>query len=233
MIEIQQFLRAADSDAALEHIQRHGTPAEVAARYKSLVLDLYWKAHDLPAVVIISRGGIAYCLGQSLVAANSPELAGELRRAAKSLAYDAGSFTWPGWQEPLIRPTPEDIAFGRDCAQLNLRLAIELKTPPLALSKAHWLMGAHALAARDFDLAAKEFQCGLDVLPATDAAAKAMQLCNAGYLSIARLCMNPTDAAAMASFADTIARLAAEKNEDAEEYSSQLASMRRYFVPSG
>lgn len=129
--EIQQLLRGRDSFAAIELIQKQGIPLEIAARFKSLVTELYWKTHDLPAVVVIGRAGILYCLGQSLTAGNSPEAARKLRSFAKGLAYDIGSFTWPGWEEPGIHPTPDEIAFGRECANLNLRLAIELNKPPV------------------------------------------------------------------------------------------------------
>jgi hypothetical protein len=230
--EVQELLRAGDSFAALEHIQRHGTPLEIAARYGSLILDLYWKAHDLPAVVTIGRAGIIYCLGQSIAPQTAPESAEKLRSNAKALAYNIGSFTWPGWEEPGISPTPEDLAAGWDCARLNLRLAIELKKPPKALSMAHWLVGAHALASRDFALAEKDFQLAQDVLPATDPAAKELEPCNLGYVAVTRLCKNPSDAAAKASFEEITAGLAAREDEDAKVYLSQLLSARRLFVPT-
>ena len=231
MNEIQAILRAGDSFAALEHIQRQGTPVEIAARYASLVLDLYWKAHDLPAVVAIGRGGIIYCLSQS-IAEGSSSAADELRDVAKRLAYNVGSFTWPGWEEPGIDPTPGDQAFGRDCARLNFRLAIELKRPPKGLSMAHWLSGAHALAAGDFEQAEQEFQRAQDVFPTADADAKALAPCNLGYLAVARLCKNPGDAAAAASFEAITAQLRTQATDDAQTYLSQLLSARRLFVPS-
>jgi hypothetical protein len=230
--EIQELFRTGDSYAAIEHIQRHGSPLEIAARYESLVSNLYWNAHDLPAVVTIGRAGILYCLGQSLAADASSESAEKLRSVAKGLAYDIGSFTWPGWEEPGITPTPADLAVGRDCAQLNLRLAIELNKPPARLSMAHWLVGAHALAARDFELAEKEFQLAQDVLPQTDAAANAVKDCNAGYMALARLCKNPADAVAPAQFDEVIARLGTREGDDAKSYLTQLLSARRLFVPN-
>ena len=114
-----------------------------------------------------------YCLGQTLSLEASSRQREKLRSSAKALAYDIGSFTWPGWEEPRISPTADELAAGRDCARLNLRLAIELQKPPERVSMAHWLLGAHALAARDFDLAEKEFQLAQAAFPAADAAAAA------------------------------------------------------------
>jgi len=67
-------------------------------------LDLYWKAHDFRPSSY-RRGGIIYCLSQS-IAEGSSSAADELRDVAKRLAYNVGSFTWPGWEEPGIDPTP-------------------------------------------------------------------------------------------------------------------------------
>jgi hypothetical protein len=230
--EIQELLRAGDSFTAIEHIQREGTPSEIAARYQTLVKDLYWKAHDLAAVVVIGRAGIFYCLGQLLTAEVPGEPAQKIGDAAKEMAFNLASFCWPGWEEPGINPSDEELAFGRDCARLNLRLAIQLKRPPRGVSMAHWLIGAHALAARDFDLAAKEFERAQEVLPPTDPAANEMEPCNLGYLAVAQLCKNASDSAAQARFEQIIARLRNQQDEAAQEYLSQLIRARRIFVGS-
>jgi hypothetical protein len=233
MRDLQELLRSSDSFAALEHIQRHGTPLDIAARYESLVLDLHWKAHDLSAVIIVGRAGIIFCLGQSIAAHVSPEMATQLRSTAKSLAYNVGSFTWPGWEEPGINPTPDDIAVGRDCTRLNLRLAIELNKPPKALSKAYWLIGAHALVSRDFEFAEKQFKLAQSALPPTDPAAKEFEPCNAGFLAVARLCQNPADKDAQASFEAITSQLRLQKDDEAEMYLAQLLSAKRLFIPYG
>jgi hypothetical protein len=135
VIDIQTLLQTGDSFRAIEQIQHEGTPSEIAARYQSLILDLYWKAHNLPAVVTIGRAGILHCLNQSLATDVSPESKDKLRWIAKAIAFNVGSFTWPGWEEPGIHPTAADLATGRDCAKLNLRLAVELKKPPKAIGR--------------------------------------------------------------------------------------------------
>jgi hypothetical protein len=229
--EIQSILKSGDSFAAMEHIQGRGTPLEIASRYASLVLDHYWKAHDLPAVITIGRAGILYCLTQSIASDTRPESVEKLRSIAKSIAYNVGSFAWPGWEEPGINPSADDLAAGRDCARLNLRLAIELKKPPKPLSMAHWLIGAYALAFHEFELAEKEFLRAQDVLPANDPAAKELEPCNLGYLAVARLCKRPTDVAAEASFENITGQLKTRKDEDAQVYLTQLLAARRLFVP--
>jgi hypothetical protein len=230
MRDIQELLRTGDAFAAIEQIQRQGSPEQIAERYQSLVVDLYWKSRDLPAVVLVSRAGITWCLAHSLAAETSHSLAGHLRSAAKALAYNAGSFTWPAWQEPGINPTPDEIAFGRDCARLNMRLAAELEKPPKAMANAHWLLGAHALSAGEFESAEKEFETARDVLPAISPETTAMHLCNTGYIAIAQLCKNAGDSMADKSFDETLALLTAEKSDDSREFVGQLQSIRQFFL---
>jgi hypothetical protein len=230
MIEIQELLQSGDSFAAIESIQKTGTPLEIAARYDLLVRDLYWKAHDLPAVVEISRAGILYCLAHASAAGQPPEVADRLRGTAKGLAYNAASFAWPGWQEPGIDPTPEQIAYGHNCARLNFRLAKELKRPPLVVSRAHWVVGAYALSSAEFDIAARQFQFAQSLLTPGDSAAGAEILCTSGYVAMAKLCENPSDAVAEKSFSDTLDNLASLGSEDAKSFADQLKTVRGYFL---
>jgi hypothetical protein len=228
--EIQKMLQTRDSFAAIEHIQRQGSPQEIARLYESLVLDLYWKAHDLPAVIVIARAGITYCLGQAPRQAASPESAAKLRGIAKAIAYNVGSFTWPGWEEPGINPSAADLAFGRDCANLNLQLANELNKPPAALSSAHWLVGAHALASGDFSQAAKEFQTAHDLFPPDDPSARAAEPRNLGFRAVADICANPSNSAAIARFNEITATLLTQTDDDSREYHAQLTRARRVFA---
>ena len=233
MTEVLQLLRTGDSFAAMEIIQCQGAPLDIAARYHSLVKDLYWKARDLPAVALIGRAGILYCLGQSLIAKETPKTAEQFRSIAKGLANDVGSFTWPGWEEPGIHPTPDEIAFGRDCARLNLRLAIELKKPLSRLSMAHWLLGAHKLSARDFQGAVKQFQLAQEVLQTDVPESKANEPLNAGYLMIARLCGDGSDTEARSKIDEIIGELNARSDEEAKDFCTQLTTARRHFLKKG
>ena len=228
MTEIRHLLHS-DPFAAIEHLHRQGSPLEIAAQYQSLVVDLYWKAHDLPSVVLLGRAGILHCLTHSVVPYSSPEAIEKFRSVAKALAYNVGSFTWPGWEEPGIVPTPDQIAFGQDCAHLNLRLALELRKPPKALANAHWLVGAHALASHNFDLAESEFHHALQACPPTDAPSRAAAAANAAYLALAQQCKSPTDPVPRAAFAEITAHLSAQTDEDSPAYLNQLLIAHRHF----
>lgn len=146
---MQDFInRWSNSDlfTALAHVPAAGDPVATARAHHALIRDLYWKKKNLPSVVAVACAGIAGGLRASLDHTGEsiePELLG----IAKGMAYDLGSFTWPGWDEPGIAIGPTDLALGREAANLNLRLAVELLRGDLAISRAHWLVGAHQLAA--------------------------------------------------------------------------------------
>src|SRR4051812_47986567 len=97
--------RERDFFTAIEHLQSAGTPVEIAKAYHTLMLDAYWKHKDLPCVVRLAPMGIGFCFTH---AHRDPALQTELLGVAKGMAYDLGSFTWPGWDEPGISPTAAD-----------------------------------------------------------------------------------------------------------------------------
>jgi hypothetical protein len=123
--EIARLVQSGDTYAALQHVQREGTPREIAARFHEIVRDLYWSTKQLPAVVAVARGGIHYCLIKMDEATDAEERA-FFGSQAKMLANNLASFVWPGWNEAAVSPTTCDVAIGLDAAKLNLRLAIEL-----------------------------------------------------------------------------------------------------------
>jgi hypothetical protein len=127
---------------------REGEPAVVAALYSSAVTSLY-RADDLRSVVVVAQKGIDYCLMQASEAGKRKDKTLEelLRGLAKTIAYNLGSYTWPGWDEPGIKIQPEDLVLGFQAAKLNLRLGEDLARGAEPMSRAHWLVGAHALAA--------------------------------------------------------------------------------------
>lgn len=218
---ILNLLKSADTFAAAEEVQKEGSSVEVAKRYEQLVLDLYWKARDLPAIIIMAHFGLSYCLSQ----ARKGDHATWLLDSAKKIAYNLASFCWPGWDEPGITITEGDIQIGHDAAKLNLRLAIELNRPPLGMSMAYWILGGYSLAFRDFDAAKARFIQSLDL--AKKAQDDGQVKLNEGYLAIAQL--GQQDPSAEADFARVLEHLETLNTEDSKEYARQLRVARQVF----
>ncbi|HEY4329720.1 MAG TPA: hypothetical protein VGN88_08285 [Phycisphaerae bacterium] len=143
--------------AAVIALEESGTPEEVGKAFEELHLDAYWKRIDLPLAALLLHAGILFCLGRAKLEVDVA-LQNKMRSTAKGLAYNLASFTWPGWDEPEMRPTSDQMAMGLEAARLNLQLAIELEKPPERLRDAHWLLGAQMLAKGDIRNAREEFK---------------------------------------------------------------------------
>jgi len=92
------------------------------------------------------------------------------------VAYNVGSFTWPGWGEgPAIER--HHLAAGLAAAKLNLELALGFER---GVASAGWLVGAHQLAAGRRSDAAASFRSAVDA-----AEDRASELLFGGYVAIA------------------------------------------------
>jgi hypothetical protein len=218
---LKSLARKADS-RAIEASLAASDPERAAEALATAQRDLYWTDKDIPAVVTLSRAGIAHLLK---IARQSPEDTPEANRAgheAKALAFNLGSFTWPGWAEPGITLTPADIAAGFEAARLNLRLAEELHRPEKAKAKAHWLLGAQQLSAADFASAADSFRIGKTHAAQSDDPMLARML--DGYLLLTHLLADPPNEQARRDFDAAVTALRKSGSEDSREYANQLTT---------
>ena len=102
---------------------------------------------------------------------------------AKAIAFDVGSFCWIGWDEPGVTIDAAAATAGSRAAVFNLELAERLDRPSGPRSAAHWLVGAHALAAGDTTAAISAFETALRF--ARDAGDLELELLALGYVAIA------------------------------------------------
>jgi hypothetical protein len=219
---LKSHARRGDS-GAIEASLVASDPHRAAEALATAQRDLYWTHKDISAVVTLSRAGIAHLLK---IAQQSPENTPEADRAgheAKALAYNLGSFTWPGWAEPGIVLTPADIVAGFEAARLNLRLAEELHRPEKAKAKAHWLLGAHQLSAADFASAADSFRTGKTHAAQSDDPMLGEML--DGYLLLTHVLADPQNEQARRDFDAAVMALRNASFEDAREYANQLTTV--------
>jgi len=221
--KVQHLLRTVDSLAAAEFLEAEGEPKAIGKHYYRVMNDLYWKRHDLPALVTVARFGIHYCLSraQGMPVAQ----AAELRGLGKTMAYDLASFTWPGWDEPGIQPTPADEAIGLDAARLNLRLAVELKRGAEPLMNAHWMLGAQQLGAGQFLDAIRSFEHSAEF--ARQDKNRGGELMAQGYAILTRVLegKNPDAEKALHANAEALA-----KEKDGGFFRDQIATARKVFA---
>jgi hypothetical protein len=149
---------AGESDWALQAYENGGPMAihsqaswrdllEWVAGADAAMRHAYWKWNDL-------RGAIM--LGHDIMelADSSGEMV--VLGAAKPAIANLATWTWPGWDEQHRRPTPEMLALGIRAAGRNLELAGMLGKPPIAFSRALWIVGAHHMLL-DLDQASEAF----------------------------------------------------------------------------
>ena len=136
--------------------------------YQDAMRHAYWEDKDLSAAMAIAWAGISRLL--ALAHASAPEQAHELRSQAKALSHDLASFTWPGWDEPGIVITPPEARAGCAAARANRALAKELEQGELPRARAHWILGAHELAAGRPDDARANFETAATLARAAAAA---------------------------------------------------------------
>jgi hypothetical protein len=220
-------LDEADTFAAIEFLNQQPKPLAVAAAYNDLVKELYWRRKNVASVVAISRAGIQYCSDQAeMAAASDMEKSYTLRSAAKQLAFNLASYTWPGWNEPDIKLQPLQVETGLDAARQNLRLALELDKGDLPLSRAYWMLGGHLLAARALADAEANFRWA--AMYAVRADAPADEMLAHAFASLAYWMLKPQSAGHRLTYEKAWERLAVL--EDGEALQLQLDNARSVFM---
>lgn len=227
MEKILALLAAADTFAAIDALHEPSAdPNAIAKAYSELVLHLYWQQKDLSAAISMARAGIQYCLHTAAYGNLAPDAAEALRGSAKAIAYNLGSFCWPGWDEPGIAVDATALYFGRDAARLNLRLAQELGRGDLPLTRAHWLLGAHHLAAGDTDQAKQSFEAS--ARHAGTAEARAEELLAQGFALLSTLLGQSTEDSHLRTDLNAIKAQLAEL-ENGDEFVKQIDTAGRIF----
>jgi hypothetical protein len=160
-----QLAREADSFQAVAFLESRDDALAVGQDYSELVRSTY-ADKNVAGMISLGLAGIHFCLAAAQRRlASEPEHSSTLKGLAKTIAYNLGANTWPGWNDEGIVLGATDLAIGMHAARLNLRLARELARGPDALGNAHWLIGAHLLAAQQtgkaiaaFGQAERDFQ---------------------------------------------------------------------------
>ena len=223
------IVRDGDSFQACEYVHSLGTPLVVAQRYSDLLQDLYWQEHDVPHMVMFGRAGIQYCLAEAVREAKGDAAAAKkLQSAAKTMAYHLAVNTWPGWDDQEVTLTASDTMAGFDAARLHLRLVTRLGGSDEVLANAHWLLGAHYLAAGQHQealealtAAAGRFRQAKKPVHATMAA---------GYCGIVKMTRQPTHDEGKEQLDKAVAVLVKLDTEEARSFVGQLHTAVKVLV---
>jgi len=155
----KQYLKCDGAIKVIDYLNGQTDPDAIMTGYKELVQYTYWELKDLNATVQLAEAGIVWCLeyaDQSLE--NNESESAQARKNAKVLAYNLGSFCWPGWDEPGIDITEVELEVGLHAAEQNLALAKQLQLGDLPMARALWLLAAHKLTRQNYTEAAQLFE---------------------------------------------------------------------------
>jgi hypothetical protein len=220
---------AKDSAAAFALLETGQAPADAGKRYAALALHAYRQERDVARTTVAALAGIRFCLDRAgQVAATDATAASTLRGIAKSIAYDLGANLWPGWMDEGVTLGPSDVAIGLDAARLNLRLGVELGRPAEPIGNAHWLLGAHLLAAKDHDRAVEQFSAASAKFK--EAAKPAAERMAEAYGALAERLRAPSDAGRKDALAKRLAALEAVGGDDAKFFAEQVRTADRAFL---
>lgn len=225
---IHQLIKKKGPQAAIQQLNRMDDSMRALSVYDDLVRDIYWNEKDLPAAIFIAQAAIEHGLDQA-ERTDNPELAFELRAKVKSISYNLASFTWPGWDEPGIDISPEQIAIGLEAAQTNLDMAVALDRDALPMAYAHWVLGAQHIAAGDLSTANTAFTQSAKLAEQADQPS-AVLLAN-GFAALADMLASPKDAEAKQQFTDVKSQF--KEIEHGQDYILQMNTAWHVFSPSG
>ncbi len=151
---------------------------------------------------------------------SNPETANKIRKFARGVAYNIAAFTWPGWGDtgPISQEAQE---LGFSAARVGLEYS---KAAEDVTSNILWINGAHALAAREFNLAVQHFEDAFEISE-TDID----KLMQTGWITLCRLLDSPSDQS-KATFDTAFNNLQSNDHEYAEFFAEQLTTARKIFT---
>ena len=227
---VQTLAAEEDLLAASAYVLGLGDAQAVAVAFENLILDCYHEAKSIAQVLHFAGAGVHHCLAAALALDGKDDAAaGELRRAAKRMATNAASFTWPGWDEPGVTISPEQMQQGLMYARFSVRQLHELEPTAAQLALTYWYLGAQLMAHRQYTDAQGAFEAAhsYNQEQGDDPAGRLML---EGYTGLTKLLAGDGESGG-SEFRTAVTALQALEDEDARFYAEQLITARAVFAP--
>lgn len=210
--------RTGGAFAAITAIAEIEDASLAADAYGEAMRQAYWTDRDLTLATALAYAGTSRLL--TAAHGSDPDIAYQLRSSAKAMMFNLASFSWVGWGEEGIDIGPTDSTAGLAAARSNLAMAVDLEKGDLAVSRAHWILGAHLLTAGDHDGAVEQF--GRARRRAEAAGADAEAVLATAFAALADLAAGTGSAAVLDG---AVAKLAAA--DGGEAFAGQVETARR------
>lgn len=227
--QVQRLVAEQDLFAASAFVLGLGETQVVAAAFEQLIPDCYQGAKSVEQVLHFGSAGIHFCLASAPALDGKNDAAAKaLRYAAKRMATNVASFTWPGWNEPSIAIAPEQMRQGLMFAHYSLRQLRELDPTPAQLAFTSWFLGAQLLAHEQYAEAQEVFTAALahNQEHGEDEDGRLML---EGYSGLTKLLAGRRDPGEK-ELSAAVTALRSRETEDAHFYADQLLTARDAFV---
>jgi hypothetical protein len=147
--EALQLSVAKGLGAGCQFIEAAGNPIIVASAYQDFAQALYRQNKDVQHMIDAGRRGIEFARDHAArIESDDPETAAKLMEIAKTISFNVGANTWPGWGDDGVEISPYQRKAGIEAATLSLRLVNELNLGPRQMGNAHY-SSAHITSQRD------------------------------------------------------------------------------------
>ena len=124
--------------AGCQFIETTGDPVAVASAYNDFAQALYRQNKDVQHMIDAGRRGIKFALDHAArIESDDPATAAKLMEIAKTISFNVGANTWPGWGDDGVEISPDQRKAGIEAAMLSLRLVNELNLGPHRIGNAH------------------------------------------------------------------------------------------------
>ena len=226
---VQSRIAEADLFAASAYVLGVGATQAVVSAFENLILDCYHRAKSIEQVLHFGNAGIHYCLASAQELDSTNEAAAkELRYAAKRMATNVASFTWPGWDEPGVVISQEQMQQGLMYARYSVRQLHELDPTAAQLAYTYWFLGAQRMAHRQYAEAQNAFAAahGYNQEHGDDPEGRWML---EGYIGLTKLLASSVECGENALNA-AVTALQARGSDDAQFYVDQLVTARAVFA---
>lgn len=123
--------------------------AERMKAINALIIHHRWELKDLPAIAQLAD------LAEREITGSDDE---DALAGFKAICFNRAVLFWRGWGDDDIVISLDEESAAAPYAMKNLELAVRLKKPDIALSRAEWAVGAFAWATGDHSEAATRFE---------------------------------------------------------------------------
>ena len=178
---------------------------------------------DMDGYVYLQKLLVQHALA---LAVQHPQQALEYKSAAIPMTYNLAANTWVGWGEGQVGAIGEaHQRLGMEAALKNVELAAEVGLGPERRRNGYWMLGAHQLAAGDYDGAKESFATSTALGKESDNAASTAMA--QGWVHVAQILSGIDETAELDAVKSRLRTLGEDGPYYADQYAVALEVFRK------